>query len=670
MTISNASRTAGPFIGNGVTQTFPFTFKVFGRSDLLVATTNTASGAETILNLDADYSVSLNADQTNSPGGTITINAPLAVGFMLAMTSNIANVQTLDLTNNGGFYPAQINGALDRVVVMVQQVAAKVSGGLNVGGAATMQTVAKLVTAVGAALIGWSNGGATPITVEKALDLMYYGSADVRNPRYAGGADPSFTPEQNTKAIQAAIDACPFVHFPGNGMYIVAPDMTRINQDNAAGICIDVKTGTTLDLGQATIQQKAGTSCASIIGNSTILSNVVIQGGIVDGNRANVTGSACAVVLFHATDCVIRNVTAKEVGLIGVGFRNINTGYGRNRVDSCKVYGSNYIGIQCRYQELGVEISDCIVENTTDNAIDVEGSGGSQGIGNRILVTGNRCYSFRQGIFMESVGEAIITNNYLQNFSLCGITLNTITANTGIRHVIVANNQIRDGAGQIGLWIRDTSSRISVHGNFFSVMKYSIEITAAGGSSGGGSYVSIGTNAHEGIAHTLIHVPQETNGFVFSRVQKQDVMGNRDTGNGKPYTISPLTNASNYPNRAYKVDVTPSYFMSDGNTAVDLESEYKDGATATLTQNAAWANAYSSYSTAYNATAETLIYVGAGSLIQGRYVKINSVLYKVGLNRATGVYAILGAGGNNANFTANFNAAYVATEYFAEWQEA
>jgi hypothetical protein len=528
-----------------------------------------------------------------------------------------------------------------------------------------------LAAAVGSSLIGYSNGGTTPITLEKALDMMYYGWADVRNPRFAGGADPSFTAEQNTKAIQAAIDACPFVHFPGNGVYVVTPDMTRTNQDNAAGICIDVKTGTTLDLGQVTIQQKAGTSCASIIGNSTIISNVTIQGGIVDGNRTGtVASNTCAVVLFHATDCVIRNVTAKEAQLIGVGFRNINTGYGRNRVDSCKVYGSNYIGIQCRYQDLGVEITDCIVENTNDNAIDVEGSGGSQGIGNRVIVTGNRCYSFRQGIFMESVGEAIITNNYLQNFSLCGITLNTINANTGLRHVIVANNQIRDGAGQIGLWIRNTSSRISVHGNFFSVMKYSIECTAAGGNSGGASYVSIGTNMHEGISHTLIHLPQEPNALVFSRLQKQDYIGNKDTGNGKPFTISPISNAFNYPNRTYRLDATPTYFMSDGATAVDLESEYKDGATATLTQNAAWSNAYSSYSNNYNASFETLIYVGAGTLIAGRYVKINGTFYKVGPNRAAGVYAIQGASGSNANFTANLNAAYVGTEYFAEWQEA
>lgn len=34
MTINSTIRLAGPFIGNGVTQSFPFTFKVFAAADL------------------------------------------------------------------------------------------------------------------------------------------------------------------------------------------------------------------------------------------------------------------------------------------------------------------------------------------------------------------------------------------------------------------------------------------------------------------------------------------------------------------------------------------------------------------------------------------------------------------------------------------------------------
>ena len=36
MTISSTTRVAGPFIGAGTTQTFPFAFKVFEATDLFL----------------------------------------------------------------------------------------------------------------------------------------------------------------------------------------------------------------------------------------------------------------------------------------------------------------------------------------------------------------------------------------------------------------------------------------------------------------------------------------------------------------------------------------------------------------------------------------------------------------------------------------------------------
>lgn len=127
MTISNTSRVAGPFLGNGVVAAFPFTFKVFTAADLLAVQVNVASGILTTLNLGADYNVTLSADQNASPGGTLTLNTPLAVGNDLSITSNIAPVQPLDLTNQGGFYPKVINDALDRIVIYIQQVVGSVS---------------------------------------------------------------------------------------------------------------------------------------------------------------------------------------------------------------------------------------------------------------------------------------------------------------------------------------------------------------------------------------------------------------------------------------------------------------------------------------------------------------------------------------------------------------
>ena len=120
MTISSQTRKAGPFIGNGSTTAFPFTFKVFAASDLVVTRADT-TGDETILTLGTDYSVSLNANQNTNPGGSVTLTSALATDFKLVLTSAVPNLQPVDITNNGGFYPKVINDALDRLTILAQQ---------------------------------------------------------------------------------------------------------------------------------------------------------------------------------------------------------------------------------------------------------------------------------------------------------------------------------------------------------------------------------------------------------------------------------------------------------------------------------------------------------------------------------------------------------------------
>ena len=122
MTISSTVRIAGPYIGSGAATVFPFAFKVFAAAEMQVAKLNTTSNVETILVLTTDYTVQLNGDQNGTPGGTITLPAVLASGYNLTITSDIANLQPTDLTNQGGFYPEVITDALDRATIQIQQL--------------------------------------------------------------------------------------------------------------------------------------------------------------------------------------------------------------------------------------------------------------------------------------------------------------------------------------------------------------------------------------------------------------------------------------------------------------------------------------------------------------------------------------------------------------------
>lgn len=121
MTINSEVRIAGPFQGNDIAVDFPFAFKVFGADEVLVVLEE--AGAETVLELSVDYTVTLNADQEAAPGGQVTLIAgALASGKTLTLTSALAPLQPVDLTNQGGFYPRVINSSLDRLTILIQQL--------------------------------------------------------------------------------------------------------------------------------------------------------------------------------------------------------------------------------------------------------------------------------------------------------------------------------------------------------------------------------------------------------------------------------------------------------------------------------------------------------------------------------------------------------------------
>ncbi len=125
MTTPSTARKAGPLLGNGSQTAWPFTFKVFAAGDIKVTIADSA-GVETVLVLDTDYSVSLNANQDTSPGGTVTYpisGSPLPVGGKLSITGDIDYDQPLDLPSGGNFSPLALENQLDRATMQIQQLA-------------------------------------------------------------------------------------------------------------------------------------------------------------------------------------------------------------------------------------------------------------------------------------------------------------------------------------------------------------------------------------------------------------------------------------------------------------------------------------------------------------------------------------------------------------------
>ena len=118
----DVKRRSGPFQGNGQTTNFPFGFYVFSDNDVSVVTSDSDSVVTTVLEKDVDYTVTINADQDATAGGTVKLVKALPAGKSLALTSNLAYTQEMQLTNFSRFPPEILNDAMDRTVILIQQL--------------------------------------------------------------------------------------------------------------------------------------------------------------------------------------------------------------------------------------------------------------------------------------------------------------------------------------------------------------------------------------------------------------------------------------------------------------------------------------------------------------------------------------------------------------------
>jgi hypothetical protein len=159
MTIPSTARRAGPYLGNGATTAFSFSFKVFSTSDIKVTIVNSLD-VETILVLNVDYTVTLNSNQETSPGGSITYpisGTPLPPGSKLTIIGNLPYDQPLDLPSGGNFSPLALENQLDRMTMQIQQLREQLNRTLTVP--VTTPFAPVLPAPEASNLIGWNENG-------------------------------------------------------------------------------------------------------------------------------------------------------------------------------------------------------------------------------------------------------------------------------------------------------------------------------------------------------------------------------------------------------------------------------------------------------------------------------------------------------------------------------
>jgi hypothetical protein len=232
LSISTTTRKAGPFVGNDIQTVFPFTFKVFTTADVVVTRSVSATGVETVLALATDYTVALNADQDNAPGGSVTLLAALALAQNLAITSAVAALQPVAVTNGGGFFASVFNGVFDRLTILVQQLIEQVGRTMTIPVTATGVASLK-VPVVASAVLQWSADG-TQLTAVLLPDL----SLSLALPAQGGHANhPLFS--NGASPLWRAIALSDVTGLTGNLNYLnaamaAAPTMAQLQARDAA----------------------------------------------------------------------------------------------------------------------------------------------------------------------------------------------------------------------------------------------------------------------------------------------------------------------------------------------------------------------------------------------------------------------------------------------------
>ena len=105
------------YVGNGVTTSFPYTFRIFKKTDLVVTVIDLNENL-TVLTLDSDYTVTNAGSYT---GGNVILPAALATGWQISIARELEATQETDLRNQGKFFAEVHEDAFDKLTMLIQQ---------------------------------------------------------------------------------------------------------------------------------------------------------------------------------------------------------------------------------------------------------------------------------------------------------------------------------------------------------------------------------------------------------------------------------------------------------------------------------------------------------------------------------------------------------------------
>ncbi len=158
MTISSTANRVS-YTGNGVTTAFAYPYLFTADSDLVVIETIIATGVETTKALTTDYTVT-GADNPN--GGTVTAVTAPASTVTWTIFRDPPQTQKMDLVENDPLPAEVLEGALDKLTMLLQRVTDKLTRMPQLQETTAVTPLPLVFPEPGASgdVLGWNAGGA------------------------------------------------------------------------------------------------------------------------------------------------------------------------------------------------------------------------------------------------------------------------------------------------------------------------------------------------------------------------------------------------------------------------------------------------------------------------------------------------------------------------------
>lgn len=384
-TVSTTTPRSSLYATNGSATEFTFSFPIINTSDLVVILRTDSTGAETVLTETTDYSVSATNNDYSS-GGTVTTVSTYDSGYSILILRNTPDTQETDLEDSGVLRLETLEGALDKLTMLVQQLQEESDRSIKFPRSDSASLTSEIDDSVNRAsknLTFDSNGnvtasdlvsGSTSFTsfgtdlvgvadAETAQNDVLYGMY-VFNVKSYGAAGDDAT--DDTTAIQAAIDAAELVNgkvYIPNGTYKFTTGLTvdsaiTIEGEDERGAILKKYgniAGITTTIGctmtDFTLDSDGGADAAAGISVTsatyrTRMKNVTVtnQGSIgIEILSSNLGTYEDLTLLSNGSDGMKVNGTHDNPDTNGIVFKNLdcrgNTGWGFNLEDGRSNFG-------------------------------------------------------------------------------------------------------------------------------------------------------------------------------------------------------------------------------------------------------------------------------------------------------------------------------------------